>query len=102
MHRYRRDDSDRLLVCLVWSPNEFFQVPVDLSHWILELGEFSTIYTSHPSIHPLLCLAPREERKNKGEKRGKIRAHSRLSSSSFLFKNWWLCSGSCLVHFLLR
>jgi hypothetical protein len=96
MHRYRRDDFDRLLVCLVWSLNEFFQVSVDLSHWILGLGEFSSIYTSltlaatssHPSSHPLLCLAPREERKNKGEKRGKIRACSRLSSSSFLFKNW--------------
>jgi hypothetical protein len=95
MHRYRRDDSDRLLVCLVWSPNEFFQVPVDLRHWILGFGEFSSIYTSltlaatssHPSSHPLFFLAPREERKNKGEKRGKIKARSRLASSSFLFKN---------------
>ena len=105
MHRYRRDDFDRLLVCLVWSLNEFFQVPVDLSHWILGLGEFSSIYTSltlsatssHPSSHPLLCLAPREERKNKGEKRGEMRAYRR-PSSSFLSKNWWLHSGSCLVH----
>jgi hypothetical protein len=40
MHRYRRDDFDRLQVCLVWSLNEFFQVSVDLSHWILGLGEF--------------------------------------------------------------
>ena len=95
MHRYRRDDSDRLLVCLVWSLNEFFQVPVDLSHWILGLREFSSIYTSltlaatssHPSSHPLLCLAPREERKNKGEKRGDMRAYRR-PSLSFLSKNW--------------
>ena len=34
------------LVCLVWSLNEFFQVSVDLSHWILGLREFSSIYTS--------------------------------------------------------
>ena len=57
---------------------------------------FFYLYLPNPRSHvlpplaaiTLLCLAPREERKNKGEKRGKIRARSRLSSSSFLFKNW--------------
>ena len=95
MYRSHQDDSDQSLVCLVWSLNEFFQVPVDLSHWILGLGEFSSIYTSltlaatsfHPRSHPLLCLAPREERKKKEEKRGEMRAYHR-SSSSFLSKNW--------------
>jgi hypothetical protein len=46
MYRSRRYDSDRLLVCLVWSPDESFRVPVDLSHWILGLWKFSSIYTS--------------------------------------------------------
>jgi hypothetical protein len=46
MHRSRRDDFDRLLVCLVWSLDESFRVPVDLRHWILGLWKFSSIYTS--------------------------------------------------------
>jgi hypothetical protein len=37
MYRSRRDDSDQLLVCLVWSPDESLRVPIDLSHWILGL-----------------------------------------------------------------
>jgi hypothetical protein len=46
MFRSRRDDFDRLLVCLVWSLDESFRVLVDLSHWILGLWKFSSIYTS--------------------------------------------------------
>jgi hypothetical protein len=46
MYRSHRDHSDQLLVCLVWSPDESFLVPVDLSHWILGLCKFSSIYTS--------------------------------------------------------
>jgi hypothetical protein len=42
MYRSRRDDSDQLLVCLVWSSNESFRVPVDLSHWILGLWKCRT------------------------------------------------------------
>ena len=93
MHRYRRDDSDRLLVCLVWSLNEFFQVSVDLSHWILGLREFSSIYTSltlaatssHPSSHPLLCLAQEKKgrtRERREERLGHTVACRRHRSSS--------------------
>jgi hypothetical protein len=46
MHRAHRYDSDRLLVCLIWSLDGSFRVSVDLSHWILGLGEFSSIYIS--------------------------------------------------------
>jgi hypothetical protein len=46
MYRSHRDDSDQLLVCLVWSQDEFFRVSIDLSHWILVLWKFSSIYTS--------------------------------------------------------
>jgi hypothetical protein len=46
MYNSRQDDSDQLLVFLVWSLGESFRVPVDLSHWILGLWKFSSIYTS--------------------------------------------------------
>jgi hypothetical protein len=46
MYRSRRDDSDQLLVCLIWSLFESFRVPASLSHWILEFWKFSSIYTS--------------------------------------------------------
>jgi hypothetical protein len=56
MYRSHRDDSDQLLVCLVWSPDESFRVLVDLSHWIFGLWKFSSIYTSvtleATSFHP--------------------------------------------------
>ena len=66
---------------------------------------FFYLYLPNPRSHvlpplaavTLLCLAPREERKKKEEKRGEMRAYRR-PSSSFLSKNWWLHSGSCLVH----
>jgi hypothetical protein len=75
MHRYRRDDSDRLLVCLVWSLNEFFSSagrsePLDIR---IE-GVFFYLYlpnpSSHvlpPSSHPLLCLA--QEKKGRTRER---------------------------------
>jgi hypothetical protein len=67
---------------------------------------FFYLYLPNPSSHvlpplaaiALLCLAPREERKNKGEKRREMRAYRR-PSSSFLSKNWWWGSGSYLVPF---
>jgi hypothetical protein len=67
---------------------------------------FFYLYLRNPRSHilpplaaiTLLCLAPREERKNKGEKRGDMRAYRR-PSSSFLSKNWWWGSGSYLVPF---
>jgi hypothetical protein len=43
MYRSHRDDPDQLIVCLVWSPDESFRVPVDLSHLILGLWELSSI-----------------------------------------------------------
>jgi hypothetical protein len=46
MYRSHQDDSDQSLVWLVWSPDESFQVSVDLSYWILGLWKFSSIYTS--------------------------------------------------------
>jgi hypothetical protein len=46
MYRSHQDDSGQSLVCLVWSPNESFRVSVDMSHWILGLWNFSSIYTS--------------------------------------------------------
>jgi hypothetical protein len=56
MYRSHHDDSDQSLVCLVWSSDEPFRVPVDLSHWILGLWKFSSIYTSltleSTSSHP--------------------------------------------------
>jgi hypothetical protein len=53
------------------------------------------LYLPNPRSHvlpplaaiTLLCLALREERKKKGEKRGEMRAYRR-PSSSFLSKNW--------------
>jgi len=56
---------------------------------------FFYLYLPNPRSHvlpplaavTLLCLAPREERKKKEEKRGEMRAYHR-SSSSFLSKNW--------------
>jgi hypothetical protein len=56
---------------------------------------FFYLYLPNPTIHVLpplaavtiLCLAPREERKKKEEKRGEMRAYRR-ASSSFLSKNW--------------
>jgi hypothetical protein len=56
---------------------------------------FFYLYLPNPRIHvlpplaviTLLCLAPREESKKKGEKRGEMRAYRR-PSSSFLSKNW--------------
>jgi hypothetical protein len=39
MYRSHQDDSDQSLVCLVWSPDESFRVPVDLSHWREERGD---------------------------------------------------------------
>jgi hypothetical protein len=77
MYRSHRDDSDQLLVCLVWSPDESFRVSVDLSHWILGLWTFSSIYTSltleatssqpeHPSP---FCALPQEKRGRTRERR---------------------------------
>jgi hypothetical protein len=53
MHRYRRDDSDRLLVCFVWSPNEFLSAgrsePLDIRIG----GVFFYLYLPNPSSHVL-------------------------------------------------
>jgi hypothetical protein len=105
MYRSHRDDSDQLLVCLVWSLDESFRVPVDLSldesFQVRIVDVFFYLYLPNPRSHvlsPLLCLSPREERKNKVEKRGEMRAYRR-PSSSFLSKNWWWGSGSYLVPF---
>jgi hypothetical protein len=78
MYRSHRDDSDQLLVCLVWSSDESFRVSVDLSHWILGLWKFSSIYTSltlvatssHPSSHhPFVpCHKRREEEQGREER----------------------------------
>jgi hypothetical protein len=75
MYRSHQDDSDQSLVCLVWSPDESFRVPVDLSHWILGLWKFSSIYTSltlestsptPSSHHPFVpCTKRREEEKGR-------------------------------------
>jgi hypothetical protein len=62
---------------------------------LLELADLSPVSRSLLADAPditraattLLFLAPREETKNKGEKRGKIRARCHMSSS-FLFNNW--------------
>jgi hypothetical protein len=58
---------------------------------------FFYLYLPNPRRHvlpplaaiTLLYLAPREERKNKGEKRGEMRAYRR-PSSSFLSKIGWI------------
>jgi hypothetical protein len=78
MYRSHQDDSDQSLVCLVWSPDESFRVPVDLSHWILGLWKFSSIYTSltleATSSHPyqpspfVPCPKRREEEKGREER----------------------------------
>jgi hypothetical protein len=54
MHRYRRDDFDRPLVCLVWSLNEFFSSagrsePLDIRIG----GVFFYLYLLNPSSHVL-------------------------------------------------
>jgi hypothetical protein len=56
---------------------------------------FFYLYLPNPRSHvlpplaaiTLLCLAPREERKKKGEKRGEMRAYRR-PSSLFPSNNW--------------
>jgi hypothetical protein len=56
MYRSHQDDSDQSLVYLVWSPDESFRVPIDMSHCILGLWKFCYIYTSltleDTSSHP--------------------------------------------------
>lgn len=63
MHKARRDDSNRLLVCLVWSPDEFFRMLDDLIHWILGSEEFSSICTIN-NPHLFLALHPMVPTKN--------------------------------------
>jgi hypothetical protein len=77
MYRSHQDDSDQSLACLVWSQDESFRVSVDLSHWILGLWKFSSIYTSltleatssHPYQPSPFCALPQEKRGRKRERR---------------------------------